>query len=124
MNDSEQPSSTGSSVYGDSSHFKSLKFDLNNSDTDDSEFRPKVDTNAMFEQSTNGETTPPTSSTSNVSHKGIELMTPLKEMAIISDNHSMHLVNNKNSMMIVSMKTFPNQSVMLHQKLDIMIKIV
>ncbi|KAK6878139.1 hypothetical protein K4I79_005685, partial [Candida tropicalis] len=78
LNDSEQPSSTGSSVYGDSSHFKSSKFDLNNSDTDDSEFRPKVDTNAMFEQSTNGETTPPTSSTSNVSHKGIELMTPSK----------------------------------------------
>ncbi|RCK55232.1 hypothetical protein Cantr_04054 [Candida viswanathii] len=74
--DYERSESPGSSVYDDSGNQKPQKFDLNNSDTDDSEFRPKVDTNAVFEQSTNGETTPPTSSTSNVSHKAIEMMTP------------------------------------------------
>ncbi|CAX43784.1 conserved hypothetical protein [Candida dubliniensis CD36] len=64
----EQQRSESSSVYESNTPRKMSKYDLNNSDTDDSEVRRR-DQNGVFEQSTNGETTPPTSSTSNISHK-------------------------------------------------------
>ncbi|KAL6452199.1 hypothetical protein SBY92_001456 [Candida maltosa Xu316] len=73
--------SSGSSIYDESAAAaanKLSKLDLNYSDTDDSEL-PKTDNNGFFEQSTNGETTPPTSSTSNVSHKPIEKLSSYED---------------------------------------------
>lgn len=74
----QQQGSETSSVYESNTPRKMLKYDLNNSDTDDSEIRRR-DQNGFFEQSTNGETTPPTSSTSNISHKVGEKYTYMGE---------------------------------------------